>query len=202
MNVDPNCWNRINSFALVSYIPEPLAGFLDRLRQELVPNCFLRAHVTILPPRPICTTPREAWNALRAIAPHFAPFDVELTGIEIFPVSDVIYIGIGAGAAQLSETHEAMNVSGLRFQEAFPYHPHITLAQDLKPDEVDELTAVGRRRWSEFTGGRKFHVDQVVFVQNTRRKEWIDLGECCLGQDDSRLVGVLAEPGSGHDQSM
>jgi len=37
---DPAAWDRINSFALVSYIPEPLAGFLDRLRQELVPNCF------------------------------------------------------------------------------------------------------------------------------------------------------------------
>ena len=44
----PTVWDRINSFALVTYIPEPLAGFLDRLRQELVPNCFLRAHATIL----------------------------------------------------------------------------------------------------------------------------------------------------------
>ena len=72
---DPAAWDRINSFALVSYIPEPLAGFLDRLRQELVPNCFLRAHVTILPPRPIsfftrgrlgnCPNPGPALRSLR-----------------------------------------------------------------------------------------------------------------------------------------
>ena len=191
MNADPNCRNRINSFALVAYIPEPLAGFLDHLRQELVPNCFLRAHVTVLPPRPISTTPQEAWNAVRAVAPHFAPFDIEMTAIEVFPVSDVIYIAIGAGSAQLREMHAAMNVSGLGFKEAFPFHPHVTLAQELKPDEVDELAAVARTRWNEFSSGRKFHVDQVVFVQNTRRKEWIDLGECCLGFDDSRLVGAL-----------
>jgi len=203
MNADPNCWNRINSFALVSYIPEPLAGFLDRLRQELVPNCFLRAHVTILPPRPICTTPQEAWNVLRAIAPSFSPFDVEMTDVEIFPVSDVIHIGIGAGSAQLREMHAAMNVSGLCFQEAFAYYPHVTLAQDLKPDQIDELVAAGRKRWSEFVQGRKFHVDQVVFVQNTRnKKEWIDLGECCLGQDDSRLVGVLADSAGEDGRSI
>jgi hypothetical protein len=32
-----------------------------------------------------------------------------------------------------------------------------------------------------------------VFVQNTRRNEWIDLGECRLGQDDARLVGELTD---------
>ena len=76
---DPAAWDRINSFALVSYIPEPLAGFLDRLRQELVPNCFLRAHVTILPPRPISSSPEAAWETVRTLAPRFAPFEVEMT---------------------------------------------------------------------------------------------------------------------------
>jgi len=70
MYTDPAAWDRINSFALVSYIPEPLAGFLDRLRQELVPDCFLRAHVTILPPRPICSPPGEAWDLVRWFAPN------------------------------------------------------------------------------------------------------------------------------------
>src|ERR1700683_782267 len=97
MYKDPPVGDRINSFALVTYIPEPLAGFLDRLRQEVVPNCFLRAHVTILPPRPISSSPEAAWEAVRAMAPLFAPFDVEMTHLEVFPVSDVIHISIGGG---------------------------------------------------------------------------------------------------------
>src|SRR5438105_2991862 len=92
MSADPETGrDRINSYALVSYIPDPMAGFLDRLRQELVPNCFLRAHATILPPRPICSKPREAWDRLCFEATRFEPFDVELTGVEVFPVSDVIH---------------------------------------------------------------------------------------------------------------
>lgn len=173
--------DRINSFALVSYIPDPLAGFLDRLRQELVPNCFLRAHATILPPRPITTSAREAWDRLCFEATRFEPFEVELTQVEVFPVSDVIHIAIGAGADRLRAMHDAMNVAGLKFSELFAYHPHITLAQNLKPDELDELIRVARRRWREYRHARTFRVEALTFVQGTRWKDWIDLGEFRLG---------------------
>ncbi|HEX5229848.1 MAG TPA: 2'-5' RNA ligase family protein [Bryobacteraceae bacterium] len=190
---DPAAWDRINSFALVSYIPEPLASFLDRLRQELVPNCFLRAHVTILPPRPISSTPEAAWETIRTLAPRFAPFDIEMTEVDVFPVSDVIYIGIGRGRQDMEHMHEGMNANGLKFAEPYPYHPHITLAQDLKSDEVDELARVARTRWAESKLPRTFHVDEVFFVQNTRRKEWLDLGKSALGHSESRLVGELLD---------
>src|ERR1700678_1900808 len=186
---DPAAWDRINSFALVSYIPEPLAGFLDRLRQELVPNCFLRAHVTILPPRPISSTPQTAWGIVRTLAPRFAPFDVEMTQLEVFPVSDVIHIGIGCGREELERMHDALNVDGLKFAEPYPYHPHITLAQDLKGDEVDELARVARIRWDEYKLPKTFRVDNVFFVQNTRRKERLDLCESALGDSEWRLGG-------------
>jgi 2'-5' RNA ligase len=190
---DPAAWDRINSFALVSYIPEPLAGFLDRLRQELVPNCFLRAHVTILPPRPISSSPEEAWETVRTLAPCFAPFDVEMTQLEVFPVSDVIHIAIGRGREDLERMHAGLNVAGLKFAEPYPYHPHITLAQELKGDEVDELARVARTRWAESTVPKTFRVEEVFFVQNTRRKQWLDLGESALGHAESRLVGELLD---------
>jgi 2'-5' RNA ligase len=190
---DPAPWDRVNSFALVSYIPEPLAGFLDRMRQELVPDCFLRAHVTILPPRPISSSPGAAWDLVRWFAPQFAPFEVELTSVEVFPVSDVIFVNIAAGSEQLTKMHEAMNADGLRFPEPFSYHPHVTLAQNLQPDQVDELTRVARARWAECAYPKKFRVDKAVFVQNTRDCGWIDLGECRLGLDDAKLVGELTD---------
>jgi 2'-5' RNA ligase len=190
---DPAAWDRINSFALVSYIPEPLAGFLDRLRQELVPNCFLHAHVTILPPRPISSSPEAAWETIRTLAPRFTPFDIEMTEVEVFPVSDVIYIGVGRGREEMERMHTELNVEGLKFPEPYPYHPHVTLAQELKGDEVDELARVARLRWAESALPKAFRVERVFFVQNTRRKEWLDLGECALGHPESRLVGELVD---------
>jgi 2'-5' RNA ligase len=182
--------DRINSYALVSYIPDPMAGFLDRLRQELVPNCFLRAHGTILPPRPITSSPREAWDRLCFEATRFEPFDVELTGVEVFPVSDVIHVAIGNGTDQLRTMHAAMNVGGLKFTELYPYHPHVTLAQNLKPDELDELIRVARQRWKEHGHPRSFRVEALTFVQSTRWKEWIDLGEYRLGLEGNEAFAA------------
>ena len=194
MYKDPIPWDRINSFALVSYIPDPLAGFLDRLRQELVPNCFLRAHVTVLPPRPI-DAPDQAWALLRTCIPRFSPFEVQMTDVEVFPVSDVIYINVGSGCQELRCVHDALATDALQFSEPFGYHPHVTLAQDLKSDELDELVTVARNRWTEFAFEKSFRVEKLMFVQNTRRNEWIDLAECALGQSgseaDEELSGLL-----------
>src|SRR5271170_5059149 len=119
MYKDPPVRDRINSFALVTYIPEPLAGFLDRLRQELVPNCFLRAHVTSLPPRPVSSTPEAAWEVIRAHAQRFAPFEIELGNIDLFPVSDVIFIQVAAGSDLLKQMHDAMNTDAWRIGKIF-----------------------------------------------------------------------------------
>jgi 2'-5' RNA ligase len=105
----------------------------------------------------------------------------------------VIYVGIGRGRDEMERMHAGLNVDGLKFPEPYPYHPHITLAQDLKGDEVDELARVARTRWAESTVPKTFRVDEVFFVQNTRRKEWLDLGESALGHPESRLVGELLD---------
>jgi 2'-5' RNA ligase len=189
---DPPVRDRINSFALVTYIPEPLAGFLDRLRQELVPNCFLRAHVTILPPRPLSSDPEPAWESIRELAKQFTPFEIQLGNIDLLPVSDVIYVRIAAGGEAMQRMHAAMNTGPLAYQEEFPYHPHVTLAQELKPDEVDELLHVARRRWAECPFPKTFRAEKIVFVQRTRQNQWVDLGECQLervGELKDLLVG-------------
>ena len=192
MYKDPPVRDRINSFALVTYIPEPLAGFLDHLRQELVPNCFMRAHVTILPPRPLATSPEAAWEGIRKLAQQFAPFEIQLAGIDVFPVSDVIYVRIAGGSGELKQMHDALHAGALQGPEDFPYHPHVTLAQELKSDEVDELVHVAGRRWAECPFPKNLRVEKVVFVQSTGGNEWVDLAECELGRE-SKLVGELTD---------
>jgi len=172
----------LNSYALVSYIPEPLSSFLDELRCELVPNCFLRAHVTILPPRPLQFPAEKAWEQLRETAYNLEPVDLKLSAVEIFPQTDVIYIAIGQGQDELKRLHGAFNNDRLAYQEPFQYHPHITLAQNLTPDQVDELSRVAKRRWEEYDGRRTVRVETLHFVQNTRWNGWIDLAEMTLGR--------------------
>jgi len=171
----------LSVFALVIYVPEPLGSFLDDLRRELVPHSNPHAHVSVLPPRPLAAEWQAASRQARSLTEGWAPFEIELTGLQIFPVTNVIYLEIGAGAADLRRMHAAMNTGTLEFQEPFPYHPHITLAQEIPQSEVRAIHELARRRWKEFRGGSVFRAERTVFVRNTPDNCWIDLAEYSLG---------------------
>jgi hypothetical protein len=172
---------RLNVFALVIYIPDPLGCFLDDLRRELVLDCDPHAHVSVLPPRPLAVDWRMASEQARALTEGWAPFEIELTGIQIFPLTNVIHIEIGAGASNLQRMHAAMNAGVLRFQEPFPYRPHITLAQEIPHQEVRAIHELALGRWKEYRGGSVFRAERAVFVQSTLDNCWIDLAEYSLG---------------------
>ena len=188
MNVDPHgaplgppLRERLNLFALVSYVPDPLGRFLDDLRRELVPHDNPRAHVSILPPRPLMVDWSVASREVRARTDLATPFDIELLEVKVFPVTDVIYLELGSGASELRSLHNAMCQGALEFREPFSYHPHLTLAQEIAPQDVEATRATAVRRWHEYRGARRFRVERVVLVQNTLTGCWIDLAEYSLG---------------------
>jgi hypothetical protein len=171
----PEGAERPSLYALVIYLPDPLGGFLDDLRLEMVPGCNPHAHVSVLPPRPLPVAPEAAIEEARRILGGFAPFDIELGGIEKFDVTDVVYIGVQEGGGRLREMHHSLNQGALAFQEPFAYHPHVTLAQGIAAGQVEELAALASRRWREFVGPRRFRAEGAVFVRNTEGNRWIDL---------------------------
>jgi 2'-5' RNA ligase len=166
---------------LVVYIPDPLGRFLDDLRRDLVPSYNPHAHVSVLPPRPLAVDWKEASEMARSLAESWTHFEIDLNGLKSFPVTDVIYIELGDGAAELHRLHAAMNSGALSFDEPFPYHPHVTLAQEIPHHEVSGIYQEALRRWEEFPGPKSFRVDRAVFVQNTLDNRWIDLAEYSLG---------------------
>jgi len=167
----------MNLFALVVYIPDPLARFLDDLREELVPACLPRAHVTILPPRPVSVDIAEAIEHVRTLVTGFAPFDIVAGEVKTFPSTDVIYISIQQGETELREVNHALNRGPLSFQDPFLYHPHITLAQNLPPDRVRKLYELARKRWAAFPHSRRIRADRACFVRSTVACTWVDLAE-------------------------
>ena len=170
--------DRINSFSLVSYIPGRLGEFLNQLRQELVPGCHALAHVTVLPPRPL-EIGAAAGEYLAPLIEEFPAFDIEILGVCKFDLTDVIYAEIGLGKSTLEAMHAAMNSSELFFKEPYPYHPHITLAQNMPVDEVAERFEQAKLRWQD-APTRSFEVNALTFVQNTVANHWIDLLRCEL----------------------
>lgn len=180
MTSDPRPGERINLFSLVTYLPEPLAGFIDLLRQELVPGCSLRAHVTHLVPRPL-RDPDQANEHIRQTLGGIRPFELHMNDVEIFTISSVVYVALTRGFKEMQSTHEALNAGPAFYDEPYPYHPHVTLAQQISPAQVPGVFEHAHYRWAEFAHRRAFLVDRAVFVQATNLNTWIDLEEHPLG---------------------
>jgi len=182
---------RINSFALVSYLSGPLAALLDEIRHDFAPDSRAKAHLTILPPRPLAlfgspTAVPEALDQLRTRLQVFPPFDVELGDIEVFPGTYVIYVSIQVGFAELASMHRSLNTGCLAFKEPHTYHPHVTVVQELAPVDVLNAAQFARWRWSEFKHPRTVRVDRLTFVQNTIENSWTDLAMLDLGSPVTR----------------
>jgi 2'-5' RNA ligase len=194
MDVSNGRKTRINSFALVSYLPGPLAELLDEIRHDFAPESRAKAHVTILPPRPLLefageTSDQgiaEAMEQLRVRLLEFPPFKVELGEIEIFEGTQVIYVSIQNGFTELERMHTALNTGRVAFQEPYPYHPHVTIAQELAPEDVHNAAQFARWRWSEFKHSRSAWIDRLTFVQNTIENCWTDLAMLNLGSPVTR----------------
>ena len=182
---------RINSFALVTYIPDPLASFLNNLREELeAAGPAPRAHVTLLPPRPIASPTVDAVRQLGSQLAHLDAFELSLGEPMLFDGTNVVYIAIQSGLAHLERIHTALNDAALGYNEPFPYHPHVTLAQGLSPSAAPCALELARIRWTQFVQTRRFLVDSVVFVQNTLDNQWLDLAEIHLGADNRQPAPV------------
>jgi len=173
---------RLNQYALVAYIDGRLGEFLFNLRQEIVPGCKLRSHVSILPPRPLAgsAVEAEATEFVRASSRRHEAFDVGLGQIEVFPVTNVIYIAIAGGLPELHAMHDELNAQSLAYAEPFRYHPHITLAQEISEAEHAGALQLCEARWREYSGPRSFPVETLTFVQNSTNCGWLDLAEAHL----------------------
>lgn len=187
MSCSSSASERINSYALVAYIPDPLGRYLDDLRQELVPSCRAQAHVTVLPPRPLAGDPNEAFEQIVQDLQPFPSFSIEINGVEVFTETSVVYLAIGSGFSTLQRMHAALNAGRLAFQEPYGYFPHVTVAQEMLPEEFEQALERARSQWAAAPVQHSFEVHTLTFVQaaivpETGECRWINLAECSLGR--------------------
>jgi 2'-5' RNA ligase len=188
MGCELNGHARVNQYALVSYIPEPLGGFLDKLRLQLAPGCKPHAHVTILPPRQLSASVEQVETEIHDLSSRFHAFEVKLGSVQLFETTEVIYLEVDGGARQLRQMHQTLNRGAAYFDEPYDFHPHITLAQNLPHEHVAEILKLARESWSGWKGSISFPVGELFFVQNTEQNTWLDLKHFQLIHEPAELV--------------
>ena len=122
-------------------IPQPHRFDLDRLRATWSPDPpQMPAHVTVLAPVDVDedVVPNVLAH-LAYVAARTAPFDLTLAGSGTFrPISPVVYVTVADGARECAELEAQVRSGALGVEARFPYHPHVTIAQDLDDDELDQ----------------------------------------------------------------
>jgi len=180
----------IDFFALVAYLPEPLSEFLSGLRQDLDPRFTGKPHLTILPPRLLTSPWDEAWAELRPTIAMSNRFQVTLKGVEIFDASRVVYLALCDGYHEVQALHDRLNCGCANCGEAWPFHPHITLAHKSAAENFAETAETARKRWSEYHGERGFKVDRLTWVKTTIVPGVSDRGTRSMVASDSQWVDL------------
>jgi 2'-5' RNA ligase len=123
-------------------IPEPWGSALTRRRAAAgdPQAAYTPAHVTLLGPTEV---PTEALplveKHLEAVASAHRPFPIQLRGTGTFrPVTEVVFVTLAQGISECELLAGAIAAAeGVHRDVRFPYHPHVTVAQDVPPAELD-----------------------------------------------------------------
>lgn len=180
--------NLINSFAVVSYIENPIANLVERVRHELMPSSPFRPHITVLPPRPLYVSTRNAIEQCRDLAGKFEAFEVKLGSVDLFEDTQVIKVSIEQGFTELKTLHDALNSGSFEHVEDFEYVPHVTLARELSFEKVALCLDLARRRWAEFGPLSTIRLGRLTLVQQSREGSWHNLAQLQLSS--SKPAGV------------
>ncbi len=125
-------------------IPEPWGSELTRRRAAAgdPQAAYTPAHVTLLGPTEVATDALPTVEKhLEAVASAQQPFTIHLRGTGTFrPVTEVVFVTLAAGISECEMLAAAIAAADdVDRDSRFPYHPHVTVAQDVPAEALDEV---------------------------------------------------------------
>jgi 2'-5' RNA ligase len=151
-------------------IPQPHATVLANWRRSVGDPAaeLVFPHVTLLPPTAV---PAEAMPEIEAhladaAAAHHS-FVMHLAGTGTFrPLSPVVFIQIATGVSDCEVLEQRIRADVLARELEFPYHPHVTVAQGISDERLDEAY----EGLSDFVA--RFRVESVVLFSRDAEGRW------------------------------
>jgi 2'-5' RNA ligase len=123
-------------------IPEPWGSELTAARAEAgdPQAAYVPAHVTLLGPTEIDAAELAAIErGLGEIAAAQPPFTLHLRGTGTFrPITEVVFVAVAAGISECEQLNAVIqDLDAIDRATRFPYHPHVTVAQDVPSPQLD-----------------------------------------------------------------
>jgi 2'-5' RNA ligase len=168
-------------------IPQPHATALATWRRNVGDPAadLVFPHVTLLPPTAVPTNalPDVEAHLAEAAAAHHS-FVMHLSGTGTFrPLSPVVFIQIATGVSDCEVLESRIRRGVLARDLEFPYHPHVTVAQDIAGEKLDEA-------YDGLAGFvARFRVDGVVLFSRDPDGRWQWRKEFPLGGAENGPAG-------------
>jgi 2'-5' RNA ligase len=160
-------------------IPQPHATVLANWRRRVGDPAaeLIWPHVTLLPPTPVDVADLPAIEVhLTAAAETRRPFVMHLAGTGTFrPTSPVVFVQVARGVGDCEELEASVRTGPLARDLDFPYHPHVTVAQEIAESALDEAY----EGLSDFVA--RFPVDHLVLFSRGEDRRWQWRTEFTLG---------------------
>lgn len=174
-------------------LPEPLGIHVQAWRRALGDPAAERVgpHLTLVPPQTVVE--RDLGRAVALVeraAEAAVPFVVELAGAATFlPGSPVAYLKVREGGPALEALEAALRESPLD-RRTHPFHPHVTLVQDLPPDRIEGAAA-------ELAGFRAtFPARELAVLREEGDRTWRPLATVPVGASTAVREVPFAEAAS------
>ncbi len=166
-------------------VPDPYGAELRRYRAsfgdaqaEAVPT-----HITLLPPTIVESSALEEIDEhLSKVASVHPRFRMQLRGTATFrPNSPVVFVALTEGISTCEVLSEAIRTGPLERDLPFPYHPHVTVAQEVSNEALD--------RAFETLADFECRFDVPAFAMYTHEEVhgWVPRREFPLGDVVTRL---------------
>lgn len=129
------------TLGVVIAIPQPHATVLTKWRHDVGDPAaeLIPPHVTLLPPLSVPESSiAEVEQHLTRAAKTVAPFDMHLLGTGTFrPATQVVFVQVARGVGDCEALESAVRRDVLARELEYPYHPHVTVAQDVPDGALD-----------------------------------------------------------------
>jgi 2'-5' RNA ligase len=137
--------DKVATIGVAIPVPSPWREVIDEARIATGDPLggIVPAHLTLLGPTEIPAAALEPYRAhLAAVAAACPPFDLHLRGTGSFrPVTEVVFVAVVDGIAVCEQLESAIRRGPAGRERNFPYHPHVTVAQNVGTVALDAAFA-------------------------------------------------------------
>ena len=106
-----------------------------------------------------------------------------LGAVETFiPITPTVFIRIESASARMRALHEKLNTEVLRFQEEWPYIPHLTVVKMGAEQPAQSAYRDRPPALADYPAARRISLERLTFVREDSANCWVDLAPVLLGE--------------------